>query len=129
VGVAGAQRRDGGVESGGVTHTGVEVAGGEGAGHAADGAGARQRRAPDGGRLALVFGAHFAGDVDLGPGDVGVHVHAAGHDDQASCVEGFIWPGTGVGRRRDDLAVLDPQVHDDAVDVIRGVVDGAVGDS
>jgi hypothetical protein len=126
VSVASAERRNGGVESGGVAEAGVKVAGGEGTRHAAGGAGARQRRATDDRGLALVFRPHLARDVDLGPGDVGVHVHATVHDDEAGGVEDFVGTDVGVARRRDDLALPNPDVSGDAVDAVLRVVDSAV---
>src|SRR5262249_17524677 len=127
VGVAGSQGRDGGVERGGVAEAGVEVAGGEGAGHAAGGAGARQRRAADDRGLALVLRPPLARDVDLRPGDVGVHVYAARHDAQAGGSDDLVGADLGIGRRGDDLPVADPDVGHGAVDVVDGVVYGAVG--
>ena len=85
--VAGAERRDGGVEGGGVAHAGVLVAGGERAGDAAHRAAVRDGGAADRLRLALFLGPHLAGGVHLRPGDVAVHVDAAGHDDEAAGVE------------------------------------------
>src|SRR5439155_16650681 len=105
-GMAGTERRNGGVEGGGVAHARIEVAGGEGARHAASGAGAGQRSAADDGSLALVLGPHLARDVDLGAGDVGVHVHAAGHDHQAGGVDHLVRMHVGGHRSGDDLAVL-----------------------
>ena len=127
VGMTGAERRNGGVESGGVAHAGVEIAGGEGAGHAASSAGARQRRAPQYGGLALVLGSQLAGEVDLGAGDVAVHVNAAGHDDQAGCVEDLVGTDGRVGWRWHHLAVLNPEILDPAVDAVGGVANSAVG--
>ncbi len=129
MGVAGAERRDGGVECRGVAEAGVEIAGGERTGRTADGAGSRQRCAMDERRLAPFFWPQFAGEIDLRPGDVSVHVHAAGHHDEAGGVEHSIRRAGGVSTRRgDDLAVPNPQVHHDAVDAVDGVVDDSVGD-
>ena len=122
-----AEGRDGGVEHGRVPQAGVQVAGGERRRRAAERAGPRQRRAAHRGVVAAVFGPEFAGDVDLRPGDVGVHVDAAGHDDHPGQIEAADGRGR-VGGRGDDLAALDPEVADFARDAVRGVVDGAAGE-
>ena len=85
-GVAGAERRDGGVEGRGVAQAGVLVAGGERAGHAAAGA-RRVKRVRRWHVVPVLLGPHLAGDVDLRPGDVAVHVDAARHHDQPAGVD------------------------------------------
>ncbi len=78
--------------------------------------------------LALFLGPHLAGDVHLRPGDVAVHVDAAGHHDQAGGVERPVGPHGGIGRRGDDPAVANPEIAHLAVDAVGRVVDGAAGD-
>jgi len=61
---------------------------------------------------------------------MGVHIHAAGHDDEAGRIEDLIGPDRrragGVGPRRgDDFSITDPQVFDHAIDAVGGVVDHA----
>ena len=124
VGVAGGEGRDGGVEHGRVAHAGVQVAGRERARRAADRAGAEAAAARVRG-TSTIFGPHLAGVVDLRPGDVGVHVDAAGHHDQPRRVEDAI---RGVGRGGDDLSVARPHVADDAIDAVGRVVYRAAGD-
>ena len=119
------QRRDRGVEGRGVAHAGVLVAGGKRAGDAAHRSAARARRADDLFGLALLLGPHLAGGVHLGPGDVTVHVHAAGHDDQTGGVERPVRPDIGIRRRVDDLSVTNPDIAALAVDAVNRVVDGA----
>ena len=84
--VAGAERRDGGVEDGGVAEAGVEIAGGEGARRAAEGAD-RVSDFASAEAACAVLGPHLARRVDLRPGDVRVHVDAAGHDDESGEIE------------------------------------------
>ena len=128
VGVASAERRDGGIEDGGVAHAGVEITGGERARHAAGGAGARPRCARNDRRVAFVLRAHFARQVDLRPGDVGMHVHAARHDDETRRIDDAIRPSVLFAGRGDDFAVADPKILHDAVKVVEGVVNRAAGD-
>src|SRR5262249_34663328 len=71
---------------------------------------------------------HLARHVHLRPGDVRVHVHAPGHDDEPSRVQDPVGPLVGARRRPDHLAVPDPEVADLAVDAVGGVVDRAVCD-
>ena len=128
VGVAGAERRNGGVEGGRVAHAGVLVAGGERAGDAAHRAAVRVGRAVQHFGFAFFLGPHLAGDVHLRPGDVAVHVDAARHHDQAAGIDLARGPNGRIGRRGDDLAAGDPQIAHLAVDAVGRVVDGAAGD-
>src|SRR5690606_37694932 len=73
---------------------------------------------------AMILGQHEAGDVDLAAADMGVHVDGAGHDDLAAQVV-FLRHGFAVGRRCDDAAVTDKNVHDLAIDLVRRIVDPA----
>jgi len=70
--------------------------------------------------------AEFAGDVHLRPGDVSVHVHAAGHDHQPGAVDRVF--RDAVGGRSNDLAAVDPDVAGVAVNVVRRVVHRAAGE-
>ncbi len=116
------------VERGGVTQADVLVAGGERAGHAPHAATVRQSRAAHRRGHALFLGPHLASGVDLGPGDVAVHVDAAGHDDQTGRIESAVGGVARIGRRGDDLAPLEPHVGDLTVDAIGRVVDVAARD-
>ena len=73
---------------------------------------------------AVVLRDHGAGEVEGGPGDVGVDIHPAGEDDHARGVDGAAALDVG-----DDAAVADADVLDDAVDAVGGVVDFAAGDA
>ena len=74
---------------------------------------------------ACLLGPHLAGGVHLGSGDVTVHVDAAGHDDQAGGVERPVRPDLGIRRRVDDLPVTNPDIAALAVDAVNRVVDSA----
>ncbi len=78
--------------------------------------------------LAFFLGPHFAGDVHLRPGDVAVHVDAAGHHDQATGIDVARGPNGRVRRRGDDLAVGDPQIAHLAVNAVSRIVNGSAGD-
>ena len=100
VDVTGGDGRDCGVEGRGVAQPGVEVSGGVRTRHAAGGAGALDEAPLDLGGVAFFFRPHFAGGVDLGPGDMAVHVNPAGHDDHPRGVEDILFIG---GRKRNKL--------------------------
>ncbi len=113
VGLARIGRQHRRLERHGVAHAGIGVAGGEGrravvAAAAAAGAVARLDV------RAVLLGQHHPGDVDLAAADMAVQVDAAGHDHLAGEVDHLV--RAAVGRRRHDPPVLDPQVHDLAVD-------------
>jgi hypothetical protein len=76
-----------------------------------------------GGR-ALVLGREGAGEVERAAGDVRVDIDAAGEDDHAGGVDDASAVNVG-----NDLAVVDADVLDDAVDIVRGIVDFAAFDS
>jgi hypothetical protein len=126
VNVACGERRDRGVERGGVAEAGVLVAGGERARHAAHRSAARPRGADHFVGLALVFGAHLARGVHFGTGDVAVHVDAARHDDQAGSIESTIGTDVGICRWLDDLPVADPDIAALAVHTVNRIVDSPV---
>jgi hypothetical protein len=66
-----------------------------------------------------------AREVDARRGDVRVDVDATGHHHHPSCVD--LWR---IRRHiRHDLSVAHADIAHVAVDAIRGVVDGAAGDS
>ena len=115
VGLASAERSDGGVESGRVAEPRVEMPGGDGRRHA-------------GLAVSRILRPQSAGGIHLGPCDVCVHVDAAGHDDPAGRIDDLFWTKAGIIWRCDDLAVLDPEVHDDAVDSMNGIVHRPAGD-
>ena len=129
VGVAGAERRDGGVEGGGVTHAGVLVAGGERAGDAAERAAARVGGArEDVFRIGFVVGAQLAGDVYFGPAMWQCMSTPPGMTTRPRASISRVGRCDGIGGRGDDLAVGDPEVADFAVDAVGRIVDGALRD-
>ena len=87
------------------------------------------RRAQHRRRPTLFLGPHLARDVDLGTGDVAVHVDAARHDDQAGGVQRSSGPhAAGPAGGATILPSLDPDVAHLAVDAVDRIVDVAAGD-
>ena len=121
--VAGSERRRGGLDDGRVAEQRVAVAGGERRGHGPAGAGPHDRGALDD-VGAVLLGRELARGVDRRPGDVGVDVDPARHDDHPVGVDRA---GVG-GHVVDDLAVLHADVALLAGDAVGGVVDAAAGD-
>ena len=117
---------DGRVEDGRIAEARVEVACDESRRRAAAGAGAEQGGAVVRRGIAAVFGPEFAGDIHLGPGDMRVHIDAAGHDDESAQVERAIRRRAGVG---DDFAVARPEVAHGAIDPAAGIVHGSGGEA
>ncbi len=121
VDVRGVQGRHRGFHHERVAHPGVVVAGLEGG---------RDREAhlhpvAAGGHRALeelVLGAHRPAHVHLRPGNVGVDIDAAGHDRLSRGIDDL---RTGTDRV-DDVAVVDGDVHNVAVNPARGVEDRAL---
>ena len=81
-----------------------------------------------GSAVAVFFGPQPAGGVRLRPGDVAVHVDAAGHHDQPPRVERARRPHRRIGRRGHDLAAVDPQIAHLAIDAVGRIVNRAAGD-
>ncbi len=126
--VAGAERRNRGVERSRISHTGILVAGGKRAGHAAHRAAVRERCAVEHLAFAFLLGPHFASHVHLGAGDVAVHVDAARHHDHAASIDLAIGANGRIARRGDDLAVGNPQIAHFAIDAVGRVVKRALRD-
>lgn len=89
-----------------------------GVGHAGDGRDAAAHRRGRAGRDRLVFLAARLAQVH-------VHVDEARADDHSRGVDGAVGRRAG---RADDLAVVNPQVGD-AVEILRGIDEPAVGDA
>src|SRR5260370_34081792 len=123
VSMASTQGRNGSIESRGVTESRIEIASCKGAGHAACRTRTRDWRPGDHPGFALVLGSHLAGDVELGPRNVRMHIHAARHHNKARRVNYLVWRAESVSDRRttrriDDFTFRNPDVFNDAVNVI-----------
>jgi hypothetical protein len=66
----------------------------------------------------MIFRRHGASEIDGRAGDVGVNVHAARENDHAGRVDRASTINVG-----DDATVGNANVLDNAVDVVRGIVD------
>src|SRR5205814_345860 len=107
---------------------GVLVAGGKGAGDAPHRAAVHDRCAMNLFAFALFLRAHFAGRVDLWPGNVAVHVDAARHYHETRSIERSCRPNRWVARRLNNLAAADPEVLHLAINAIGGIIDVAARD-
>ena len=65
------------------------------------------------------------GSIDFRSCDVAVHVDPARHHHQSGGIERAVRPSMPVRRRRDDLAVADPEIVDLAVNAASRVVNVA----
>ena len=74
--------------------------------------------------VSVIFGNKAAREVERAAGDVRVDIDAAGEDDHAGGVNDATAIDVG-----NDLAVVDADVLDDAVDIVGGIVDFAAGDA
>src|SRR5690606_7735151 len=83
VSMGGEQRGDRRIERRGVAQARIKVPRGKRAGYATARAATGERSTPQGLGSAVVFGQQLASRVDLGAGDVAVHVDPAGHYDKS----------------------------------------------
>ena len=74
----------------------------------------------------MILRHQHARDGDLAAADVRVRVDAARHHDSA--VQRVLVGHSGIGRGRNDAAVLDEDIADLAVDTVLGIVDFAAGE-
>ena len=74
----------------------------------------------------MILGHQHARDRDLAAADVRVRIDAARHHDAA--VQRVFVSDSGVGRGRNDAAVLDEDIANLAVDTVLGIVDFAAGE-
>ena len=109
VGVTRHQGRDRRVKSRGVAQADVLVAGRKGAGDAAQRPAVRMGR-PHDGILAAAFllRAHFARGIDLGAGNMAVHIDPAGHHHQAGGVQRRGGLDVRIAGRRNNFSALNP---------------------
>lgn len=123
------QRRNRRVECRRVAQAGVEISRRKCARHGTGRSRASGLRPRDHWRGPLFFGHHLASGIYLRTRDVAVHIDSTRHNDIASRVEGFVRLHARIARCRNDATVLNPQVANDAVEVVCRVVNRAAGNA
>src|SRR5579875_2796420 len=120
VGMTGRENRHGGLVHGGPAHAGVEIAGDVGGRCRPADTAAMPLVANVGSIAAMVLRNHRPREVERSAGNVRMHVHAAGENHHAGCVDSATALDTG-----HDTAAGDADVADFAVDIVGGIVDFA----
>ena len=78
-------------------------------------------------RVPLILGSHLPSCIHFRPSKVTMHIDPARHHDQSAGIHYLGWTHGRIIGRRDDSAVLNPNVTDLTVNVVDGIMNTAAG--